>query len=91
MLIILEVTQYRARPLGNDKLKKANINGIIHSISWLCVCCLGSVLTGVTIFCCTHIVLPTRRGNMYNLSGEAKSNHKKLLFRGSMEYTIGHE
>ena len=34
-LITVEVTQYRARPLGNDKVRKANIIGIIHNIIWL--------------------------------------------------------
>ena len=36
MPMILEIIQYRARPLGNDSEKKAIIKGIIHSIMvWL--------------------------------------------------------
>ena len=51
ILIAVEVTQYRARPLGNDMQMKANISGIIHCIIWLWAFCWGSVVGGVIIFC----------------------------------------
>jgi len=51
MPIILETTQNRARPLGNCKVKKANISGIIHSIILFIDCCFGSVVLTVAIFC----------------------------------------
>jgi len=91
ILIVLEVTQKRARPLGNDKEMKANISGIIHSIILLCACCLGSALEGVVIFCCSHIVPPTRMGSKRKLSGIARFSHRNLFPKGSVEYTNGQE
>ena len=88
-MITFEVTQYSARPLGNDREKKANISGIIHSIILLCACCLGSVVVGIDIFCCSHIEPATRIAR--NVSGVAKLNHRNLFPRGSIEYTIGQE
>ncbi len=69
--------------------KKVNISGIIHSIIWLCDRCLGSVLVDCTIFCWTHILAPTRSAS--NVFGPAKFIQRKLLFRGSVEYTSGQE
>ena len=91
ILITFEVTQYRARPLGKDMVRKANINGIIHSIIWLWACCWGSVVGGVIIFCWTHIVPPTRMGNNSHLSDIARSSQRKLLFNGTREKTAGQE
>ena len=51
ILITVDVAQNRASPLGNDKQKKPNMSGIIHSIILACDCCLASVLVGVDIFC----------------------------------------
>jgi len=62
--ITLDVTQNRAKPLGNCRVKKANIIGIIHSIILPCACCFGSAVVGVTIFCCAHMVPPTRIGSI---------------------------
>ena len=89
ILITFEVTQKRARPLGNDKARKANINGIIHSIIRLCAACLESAEADVVIdiFCCSHIVPPTMMAK--NISGFARLNHRKSLPNGSKEYTIG--
>jgi len=72
-------------------VRKANISGIIHSIIRLCACCRGSAEVGVTIFCCSHIVPPTRIGSMSSLSGVARFSHRKLLYSGSTEYTMGQE
>ena len=35
----VEVTQYRERPLGKERPRKANMSGIIHCISSLCARC----------------------------------------------------
>jgi len=83
MVITLEITQYKARPLGKDSEKKLNITGIIHSIIWLCDCCLGSVTLGWTIFCCAHMLTPT--SNASGVSGAARFIHRKPLARGKRE------
>ena len=62
--IMFETTQNSASPLGNWRVKKANIRGIIHSIILLIDCCLGSADGTVDIFCKTHIVPPTRIAKM---------------------------
>lgn len=91
MLMMLDASQYRARPLGNDIVKKPNISGIIHSIIRLCVCWLGSALSGVTIFCCNHIVLPTSIGITSIVgSGDARSSQRNWFCRGTCENTVGH-
>ncbi len=86
---MLEATQYSARPLGKDIVKKANISGIIQSIIRPCVCWAGSLLVGVTIFCWSHIVPPTRTGSTRLLSGTAKSSQRKRLSSGTSENTCG--
>jgi hypothetical protein len=68
---------------------KPNISGIIHSIIRLCIACLGSATVGVAIFCCSHMVPPTRMAS--NVSGVAKFNHRNLFSRGNREYTMGQE
>jgi len=89
ILIVFEVAQKRASPLGNDKQRNPNINGIIHSIIRLWACCLGSAVVGITIFCCTHIVPPTRMAR--SISGSARFNHRKSLPKGNIENTTGQE
>jgi len=89
ILITLEVTQKRASPLGNDRVRKANIIGIIHSIMLACDCCLGSAVGVITIFCCTHIVPPTRSAK--RVSPVARFNQRNSLFNGSVEYTTDQE
>jgi hypothetical protein len=64
-----------------------NIIGISQSIIWFCDCCLGSGLGKVVIFCCTHIVPPTRIGKIKYLSGVARSSQRKWLPRGTSEKT----
>lgn len=59
--------------------------GIIQSMVVLLCLCWGSPESTVIIFCCTHMVAPVRRGMMKNLSGTARSSHKKLLSRGILE------
>ncbi len=49
--------------------------GIIHSIIRLIDCDLASVVVGVTIFCCTHMVPPTRIARVKSPS--ARFNHRK--------------
>jgi len=51
MPIILETSQYRARPVGNCMVKKTNMSGISQSIVRLIDCCLGSAVVMVVIFC----------------------------------------
>ena len=68
---------------------KPNMSGIIHSIIRLCVACLGSAAVGIAIFCCSHMVPPTKIAR--NVSGVAKFNHRNLFPRGSREYTTGQE
>ena len=78
-----------ARPLGNWKVKKVNIAGIIHSIMLLVDCCWGSAVGMVLIFCCTHMEAPTRTGNIGVGSGFSSCSHKKSLFIGMAEYIPG--
>ena len=87
--IVLETTQYRARPLGNWKAKKANMSGIIHSIMVWVEACLGSGLGGVVIFCCTQVETPTRTGSIGVGSGLARSNQRKLLSSGKEVFAKG--
>ena len=87
--MILEVTQKRARPLGNDKQMKVNISGIIHSIILLCARCFGSAVDVITIFCCAHIVAPTRIAS--RKLGSARLNPRNLSLKGTIEYTMSHE
>lgn len=91
MLIMFETTQYNARPLGNWRVIKANSSGMVHSIIRLCACCAGSADGGVTIFCCNHIEPPTSMGRMRYWSGTARFSQRKVLLRGSVEYTTGQE
>lgn len=84
---MVEVAQYRARPLGKLILIKANIKGIITSIICPWARCWGSAVTGVVIFCCIHIAAPTRTAR--NKSGMARSSQKKLRSSGTWEKTDG--
>ena len=77
------MVQYSAKPLGKVNAKKASIRGIIQSIMLLVEACLGSVLGMVVIFCCTQVETPTNKGKIDVGSGLARSNHRKLLFRGT--------
>ena len=70
---------------------KANISGISHSIILLCACCLGSAVDTIDIFCCIHMVAPTRIGSIRILSGIARFNHRNLSLKGIIEYTMSHE
>lgn len=87
----METIQKRASPLGNCRAKKANIIGIIHSIIWPCCFCLASAVAGVTIFCCTHIELPTRSGRTRVESGWARFSHRKSLPSGMAVWSSGQE
>jgi hypothetical protein len=82
MRTILDVTQKRASPLGKDRVRKANIMGISQSIILACCCCLGSVVGVMTIFCCTHIVPPTKIAS--SISPDARLSQRNLLGRGSV-------
>jgi len=66
------------------------MSGIIHSIILLCACCFGSAVVGVTIFCCAHIVAPTRIAKI-KLGSARFNNPRNILSKGSVEYTIGQE
>src|ERR1035437_8258787 len=64
MAILLETIQYRARSQGNCMVRKPNIMGIIHSMSWLVWAVAGSTAGGVTCFCCNHMVPATSTGKI---------------------------
>ena len=86
----LEIVQYRARPLGKVRDRKASISGIIHSMVLAVDCCLGSVLGGVVVFCSAHVDTPTRTGMMMFVgSGLARSMPRKLAFNGMMASPTG--
>ena len=89
MLMTFETSQYRDKPLGKVKQKKPNIKGIIHSIIRLCACILGSAAAVIDIFCCTHMVPPTRRAIVR--LGTLKSSQRNLFDKGSVEYSTGQE
>ena len=84
--ITLDTIQYRARPLGKDREKKAIISGIIHSIMVWLPCCLGSVDGVMVIFCWTQLETNTNKG-MGKVSGSAldKSNQRNLGSSGAKE------
>jgi len=75
MVIRLDTTQYSASPLGKDRERKVNISGSIICIVRPCACCLGSVVTGVVIFCDAHIEAPTSIASRKSLF--ARSSHRK--------------
>ena len=85
----LEMTQYKARPLGKVVVKNPNINGIIHSIILLVDCCLGSTAGMVVIFCMKNMDAPTKTGRIGVGSGRARSSHRKELFIGTTPWTNG--
>lgn len=61
----LETTQKIASPLANPSVNTPNMMGIIHNIILFIDCCRGSPPPGImVIFCCTHMLPPTRMGNM---------------------------
>jgi hypothetical protein len=83
MVIRFDTTQYSARPLGKDRDKKVNISGSIICIVRPCACCLGSVVTGVVIFCDAHIEAPTSIASMK--SELARFIHRKCCSSGNAE------
>jgi len=83
MVIRLDTTQYRAKPLGKDRERKVNMSGIIISIVRPCAFCLGSVVTGVVIFCDAHIEAPTSSASMK--SELARFIHRKCCCKGNAE------
>ena len=88
--MVLDTTQYNARPLGNPMVIMPNITGIIHCIIRFICICFGSVDTVAIIFCCTHIEPPTSKGSMTLVgSGSERSNQRKPLFRGIAVWTPG--
>ena len=78
---MLDITQYKASPLGNDIVKKPNMIGIIHSIILLVDAWRSSIAGIVVIFCINHIDNPTRIG-MIGESGSARFIHKNSLLIG---------
>ena len=80
----MEVTQYRARPLGSVNEKNAIIKGISHNImAWL-PDCLGSLDGCIVIFCWTQVETKTIAG-MIRLVGSdlARSNQRNLESKGA--------
>lgn len=67
--------------------KNMKSSGITTSIVRPWAACLGSVAAGETIFCCTHMVAPTRIAR--KKSGTDRSIHRKLFSNGSAEYSTG--
>ncbi len=75
--ITLDTIQYRDRPLGKVREKKAIISGIIHNIIIWLDCCLGSGEGMMVIFCWTQVVMNTKAGMIRFVgSGSARSSHK---------------
>ncbi len=84
MPIMLDVIQYRDRPLGSVNEKNAIIRGISQSIiAWL-PDCRGSVDGCIVIFCWTQVETKTSTGKI-NLEGSdsARSNHRKRESMGA--------
>jgi len=75
---VLEVIQYKERPLGRVYEKNAIIKGINQSIIAWFPACLGSVDGVMVIFCCTQVDTKTKIG-MIRLdgSGSARSSQRK--------------
>ncbi len=59
------------------------MNGIITSMVRPCALCVGSVVAGVTIFCCAHMEAPTRSARIK--FGDDRFIPRKWLFNGSAE------
>ena len=90
MPTIFDTTQYRAKPLGKEIVKKPNIIGIIHSIILLVEACLSSIAGIVVIFCITNIDTPTNTGRIMRVgSGIARSSPRKSPFNGTDLCTEG--
>ena len=88
--IAAEANQYRANPLGKDRVKKPNIMGIIHNIVLVVDSVRGSPVGIEVIFCWTHMEAPTSTGiTIFVGSGTPRSSHKKSLFRGTALFTKG--
>ena len=87
MPITLDVTQYRARPLGSVNEKNAIIRGINQSIiAWL-PDCLGSLDGCMVIFCWTQVEAKTITGMITFVGSDAdRSNHRKFAFSGAAVY-----
>ena len=84
MPTVLETIQKIASPLANCRVNRPNIIGIIHNIILFIDCCLGSPPDIMVIFCCTHMLPPTRMGNTtFNGSGWPRFIHRKFSFRGT--------
>ena len=62
--MVLEITQYKTRPLGKVKPKITKKMGIIHSIMRWVLCCRGSVDGCMAIFCWIHMVAPASAGRI---------------------------
>ncbi len=79
MPMTLDTIQYSGRPLGSVIVKKANMNGIIHSIMRWVDCWRGSAFGITLIFCMTHMEAPTRNAitGGKDVSGRARSSQRK--------------
>jgi|TARA_B100000809_G_scaffold123055_1_gene121065 hypothetical protein len=84
MPITLDVTQYKAKPLGSVNEKNAIIRGISQSIiAWL-PDCLGSEDGCMVIFCWTQVDAKTITGMMMLVGSDAeRSSHRKFAFSGA--------
>ena len=87
--IRFDAIQYIDSPLGNVNDRNSSIIGIIHSIIWLVCACRASADGIIVIFWTAHIEPPTNIGTIGVLSGSARSNHRKLLSKGTASLTIG--
>ena len=78
--------------MGNERVRKPNIMGIIHNIIVLVCACLGSVEGVAIIFCWTHVVAPTRIGShncVCSWAEPARSIHRNLVSMGIASFTRG--
>jgi hypothetical protein len=80
----LDAIQYRARPLGRVKVKKAIIRGISQSIIIWLLLCRGSADGVIVIFCWSQVDTKTRTGKTsFDGSGSAKSSQRNSGFNGA--------
>ena len=86
--IKLEAIQYKDKPTGKLREKKAIRSGIIHNIMVWLPCCRGSVDGVIVIFCWTQVETKTKMGIKINDPGlAAKSIPTNSAFNGAAAWT----
>ena len=95
MPMMLDIIQYKARPLSKYRVKYPNMRGIIHSIIRFVDSCWAVAAGMVVIFCIIHMEPPTKIGSKKGtgLLAEnlARSIQRKELSRGTASLTLGNQ